>query len=416
MDTIAHAQLCRYQATLPYVRAHDGAGQWELFDNPASRTDLQPLPDLAIALTPEAQLELFASRGVLRGPRWRRESAEGEFRGWKQLDLALDWRDQHLGCKWEERHLRTMADVRAQCWGRSECEAARFRVRWLCDAFVCPVSGEVIELPHNERARRMLELAVLACQSGTGGVEMGLSDWAAVLGCSRRSIWDLRSYLGELLEVRQLWAPAPGNVGSRRGHLLVRVGPRVATLVALERRAREPRHRAWLVARGIARLAERALHHRARARAYDVAGATWRGARWGRAAVCSRGEIDGRTREGRAFNRQELPLSPPLTGLRDPAPRWGAPGAGPRTPIECEPLRGSSIPAKAAPDVTSCASGHDSAATVQLGRGGAVALEGEALSRQPRPPEAAPSTGSFLDGGWFGEAALAELKRTLGSA
>ena len=188
-----------------------------------------------------------------------------------------------------------------------------------------------VKTTSNAVSLRMLDILICASQSGTGGVVMSLEDWASTLGCCRRGIWNHRARLGAHVQVFQLWEPLPGDKGSQRGHLLIRLAGPLATLAAIERRARSSRTRKALITRSLAKLCVGELNARAARRRYDLSGARWRGER--RLATSNRVN-DLRTREARALNRQNFPNSPLPSGLLDMPPQGEALGVHPETPEE----------------------------------------------------------------------------------
>lgn len=289
-----------YQRSLPYVRGHDEEGQWELFDAGASIAEL--VADPVLAKINVDQLQLFDCRGVLRGANWRRESAKGSFRNWKSLQLCLDWRNTHRGARWEKRHLGYLDDLRAQTWNAAEVGRRQFRVRWVADAFVDPFTGGLIEIPRNPTSRRLLQLLIDAHQSGAGGIMMSLHDWAAELGCCSRSLWNHRKRLGDLIRSEQTWVPADDDQGSQRGMLLLRVGPAIERLAAIEAFARRRPPRRSGIHQAMCRRASTQLRKRAARRRFDVSGSYYRGQR-------------GCAVSTQSLNRQNFPHSPPLSGL-----------------------------------------------------------------------------------------------------
>lgn len=323
--------LTPYQATLPYVRGHDPDGQWELFDAGNAIAELGPDPELGELDV--GTLDLFASEGVFKhATRWRRHNAGGPKKhvGWRQLDLALRWRDDHRGAKWSQNELDALEHVRAQTWNRRDAERRRFRETWLAGAFVSPLDGRVVPVPTNPVSRHLLDLVIDAAGSGTGGLYMSREDLAAVLGCAPRGVWNHRKRLGNLIRGQIVWQPATDNngklVGSRNGWVLLRIGPDIEALAALNRLARSRSNRGGSTQRKAARLVAATLLARGARRRYDVAGAYWRGERG----------IALNARKLRSSIRQNLPSSSPLKGLRDgPAPLREAPGARPLDPIEC---------------------------------------------------------------------------------
>lgn len=329
---IVPAPESKYACSLPYR-------PWAYFGDLDGPMPLDAATRAAAELLAELgeSVGLLARNGIVAGASWRRESAGGEHRSWRELDRALEVRARFGGRPWCEGDGRTLADAVAQCWDVCDVRRCHRSVTWLGDAIVDPLSGELLPLPRKLGMKKLLEILVLACQAGTGGVIMSRHEWAPVLGCCPRTVYNYVQplvALGLVRCVRLRRQATNGRRGTELDRNMLRIGPVLERQAAIGRYAR--RNGVKIPGRCTRELAgriEAQLDRRAARRAFDRSGATYRGER---GLVESTRTGDRRTRIGRGgpvlpdpSKRQTLPHSPPLSGLAEPPPVGGSSDASP---------------------------------------------------------------------------------------
>jgi hypothetical protein len=228
-----------HQITLANVHGEDSDGQIELVE-PGPRAEIDE----------QHSFEIDARQGVLPGvpgvrvgARWRRDSAEGAPVSWSQLSLRLAGIAQHRGRRWNAGDVATMRNVEMQTWGIVECNDRKLVTpEWLRVDRVDAPDGELV-LTRNPNCQKMLSWVWAAFEAGAGGVRLTRDQWAELLCCSPRSVfnhWKRLEAAGLIVRV-QTYAPAQykGEIvpGSWDAAWIVRIGPELerVALAAFER-------------------------------------------------------------------------------------------------------------------------------------------------------------------------------------
>ena len=181
--------------------------------------------------------------GVRLNARWRRDSAGGEQLAlpWSWLEDRRGYQEIHRGREWSPGDLELADHIGAQTWNVADVGARTVRLPvWMLAAFVCPRTGDAIEIPTNPRARMMIGVVWAAFVAGSGGVMLTRAQWAQLLGCSPRSVYTYQCELLRrgLLRRVETWKPARDEFGGRiagstHGALLLRIGPMLDALAPL---------------------------------------------------------------------------------------------------------------------------------------------------------------------------------------